>query len=65
MLKKNQLKKKTAEQIASLFADETNPSNIILCSQTLEDRNQALAHIKDDLLHQITQQRLDLKKVAF
>jgi len=65
MLKKNQLKKKTAEQIASLFADETNPPNIILCSQTLQDRNQALAQMKQDLLHQITQQRVDLKKVAF
>jgi len=54
MLKKNQLKKKTAEQIASLFADETNPPNIILCSETLEDRNQALAQTKQDLLHQIT-----------
>jgi hypothetical protein len=65
MLKKNHLKKKTADQIASLFADETNPSNIILCSQTLADRNQALAQIKHDLLHQMTQQRVDLKKLAF
>ena len=50
MLKKNQLKKKTAEQIASLFADETNSASILLCSQALEERNQALTHIRDDLL---------------
>ena len=50
MLRKHQLRKRTADELIQLANKDTIPDNLLLCAQTLQERNALLITARDALL---------------